>query len=104
MTVIAWYGSSFAYYDEEPQTDEELDAAAVHARARPARRVLAAAVRAAARRRRQHTARRAPVAGRWRRGPWPGSPTGSVSWPARSCGNCPRPGSTSWRTSGIRCR
>jgi hypothetical protein len=29
VTVIAWYGSSFAYYDEEPQTDEERDAAAV---------------------------------------------------------------------------
>ena len=30
---IAWYGSSFAYYDDEPRTDEERDAAAVWARA-----------------------------------------------------------------------
>jgi hypothetical protein len=34
MKSVAWYGGSFAYYDEPPPTPEQLDAAADEQRAR----------------------------------------------------------------------
>lgn len=33
VTPLAWYGSSFAYHDDEPLTDADLDAAAAQAKA-----------------------------------------------------------------------